>query len=245
MRFTFSLLIIYNSCLTMISCCHSDMNQDHRSRVNCTGMALSDVPSAIDPATEVIVLTDNKFVSLSWTSFRRFQKLYELDFSRNKVSSLENMPDMILPSLRVLHLTGNKLQELPASAFIAVAKVMEISLRANQIRTLNDDTFKDLKYLEVLDLSQNLIQVLPLPLLTVINTQNLKNFDVEDNRLKVIPDQFFSQLSDIAYVYLSKNPWVCNCQGAVSVRLAGGSGSQCVCAHRPVQICKRSRECGV
>ncbi|KAJ8281900.1 hypothetical protein COCON_G00044190 [Conger conger] len=212
MRFTFSLLIFYNLCLTLTSCCHSDMNQDHRSRVNCSGMALSDVPSAIDPATAVIVLTDNEFVSLSWTSYQRFHQLHELDLSRNKVSSLQDMPDLILPSLKVLHLTGNQLQELRASAFIAVSNVMELHLRANQIRTLNNETFKGLKMLEVLDLSQNLIQVLPLPLLKVINTKVLKNFDVEDNRLKVMPDQFFSELPDIPYVYLSKNPWVCNCK---------------------------------
>ncbi|KAJ8255032.1 hypothetical protein GJAV_G00200200 [Gymnothorax javanicus] len=211
MKSSFFLLIFYNFCLTMISCCHSDRNKDHRPRVNCTAMTLSSVPSSIDPATEVIVLTDNDFVSLSWSSYQSFHKLHELDLSRNKVSALQSTSNMILPSLRVLWLSGNRLQELPASAFTAASKLMEIYLRANQLHTLNQDAFKDLEQLEVLDLSQNLIRVLPLPLLTVINTKILKTFDVEDNRLKVMPDKFFSKLSDIPYVYLSKNPWVCNC----------------------------------
>ncbi|XP_035266395.1 platelet glycoprotein Ib alpha chain [Anguilla anguilla] len=214
MRFTVSLLILYNLYLTMTSCCRSDRNPDNRPRVNCTGMTLSNVPPAIDPATEVIVLTDNEFASLSWTSYQSFHKLHELDLSRNKVSSLENIPDLILPSLSILRLSGNRLQELPASAFVAASKLMEIFLRANQLRTLNEETFKDLEKLEVLDLSQNLIQVLPLSLLAVINTKFLKTFDVEDNRLKVMPDEFFSKLPDIPYVYLSKNLWVCNCKVA-------------------------------
>ncbi|KAJ8387421.1 hypothetical protein AAFF_G00156590 [Aldrovandia affinis] len=198
----------------MTGCCRSDRNQDDRPRVNCTGMNLSNVPSGIDPATEVLVLTENQFVSLPWNSYLSFPKLYELDLSQNRVSSLKKGPDLILPSLRVLRLSDNRLQELPASAFSAASKLMEIHLRANQLHTLNEDSFKNLGNLEFLDLSQNLIQVLPPSLLAVMTSTVLKTFDVEDNRIKVMPNQFFSRMPNLPYVYLSKNPWVCSCEVA-------------------------------
>ncbi|XP_036404316.1 platelet glycoprotein Ib alpha chain [Megalops cyprinoides] len=212
MRFVLSLLLLSDFCLLMTYSCHSDKDKDHRPRVNCTNMGLNNVPPETDTSTEVLVLTDNQFLSLSWRSYQSFTKLHELDLSRNQVSSLERLPDQVLPSLRVLHLSDNRIQEVPESAFTAASNLMEIYLSRNQLHTVREGSFRGLDSLELVDLSQNHIRVLPHSMSSLMTTTVLKKFDVEDNRLRIMPDQFFSNFPEIPYVFLSKNPWICSCK---------------------------------
>ncbi|KAG7464561.1 hypothetical protein MATL_G00166950 [Megalops atlanticus] len=212
MRFVLSLLLLSDFCLLMTHTCPSDKDKDHRPRVSCTNMGLNNVPPEIDTSTEVLVLTDNQFVALSWRSYLNFTKLYELDLSRNQVSSLERLPDQVLPSLKVLRLSDNRIQEVPESAFTAASNLMEIHLSRNQLHTVHEGSFGGLGGLELVDLSQNHIRVLPRSISSLMTTTILKKFDLEDNRLRIMPDQFFSNFPEIPYVFLSKNPWICSCE---------------------------------
>lgn len=69
--------------------CLSDRNKDHRPRVSCVGMSLSSVPASIEPSTEVLVLSQNLFTSLSWDAYVGFKSLHELDLSQNRISVLD------------------------------------------------------------------------------------------------------------------------------------------------------------
>ncbi|KPP57986.1 platelet glycoprotein Ib alpha chain-like [Scleropages formosus] len=192
--------------------CVRDKNHDNRPRVSCTSMGLSNVPSAIELTTQVLNFTDNQFISLLWTSFKDFSELYELDLSLNQVSTLEQSSEFLLPKLKILQLSSNQLEVLQPNAFAAAAGLMEIHLQANKLHTLNAATFSGLTQLEILVLSQNYIQALPPQLLSLIPSTALKTFDVEDNHLTVLPNQFFDSKPGIPYVYLSKNRWHCSCK---------------------------------
>lgn len=82
------LLVSQNFMVTPIGCCHSDRNKDHLSRVSCVSQGLTAVSDGIDPGTEVLVLSQNMFVSLSWAAYTTFTRLHELDLSQNLISNI-------------------------------------------------------------------------------------------------------------------------------------------------------------
>nr|XP_023653239.1 platelet glycoprotein Ib alpha chain-like [Paramormyrops kingsleyae] len=206
------LLLLYQCCQQASSNCVSGTNTDHKPLVSCIDMGLRDIPSTVEWTTEVLIFKNNSFASLSWTAYTNFSKLHELDLSQNQVSALLRTSELVLPTLKILWLSSNRLQELPADAFAAAARLVEIYLDGNQLQTLNSAAFRGLTYLEILDLSQNRIRAVPKDLLYVIPSTVLKTFDIENNYLTSLPNKFFSSKPNIPYVYLSQNPWVCNCE---------------------------------
>ncbi|KAI4892490.1 hypothetical protein NFI96_020752 [Prochilodus magdalenae] len=118
----------------------------------------------------------------------------------------------VLKNLRVLWLSKNKLEGLGGRVFRFAPALMEVYLDGNALRTLHDATFGDLAHLEVINLSGNQIPALPRRLLESITSTGLKTFDLEDNRVKHMPEEFFSSKPELPYVYLSQNPWICSCQ---------------------------------
>ncbi|KAK9954804.1 hypothetical protein ABG768_016845 [Culter alburnus] len=194
----------------MSASCPGDMNKDHRPRVSCVGQNLTAVPDGIQPDTQVLVLTQNHFSSLSWSSYFGFQQLHELDLSHNHITTLEP-PGPVLENLSVLRLSGNRLTGLGGLVFRCAPNLMEIYLDGNQIRSLHDATFSELPRLEIINLSQNKLPALPPRLLERVSSSGLKTFDLENNSVSLMPDGFFSSKPELPYVFLSYNPWLCSC----------------------------------
>ncbi|XP_072552657.1 uncharacterized protein gp1ba isoform X2 [Salminus brasiliensis] len=195
----------------MSSGCQSDRNTDHRPRVSCVGRGLTAVPDGIDDGTQVLVLSQNQFGSLSWAAYSRYTQLHELDLSQNHIKVIDpSGPE--LQNLRVLRLSNNRLEGLGGRVFRFAPVLMEVYLDGNDLRTLHDATFGDLPQLEVINLSGNKLPALPRRLLEAITSTSLKTFDLEDNRVQHLPDEFFSSKPELPYVYLSQNPWLCSCQ---------------------------------
>ncbi|KAG9269437.1 platelet glycoprotein Ib alpha chain-like isoform X1 [Astyanax mexicanus] len=207
-----SLFLLAHCCwVVMSSGCQSDRNTDDRPRVSCVGQGLTAVPDGIDDKTEVLVLSQNQFSSLSWTAYSRYTHLHELDLGQNHIKVIDpSGPE--LQNLRVLRLSNNKLEGLGGRVFRFAPALMEVYLDGNAIRTLHDASFSDLPLLEVINLSGNKLPALPHRLLESISSTSLKTFDLEDNRIKHMPDGFFSSKPELPYVYLSQNPWLCSCQ---------------------------------
>ncbi|XP_051947364.1 leucine-rich repeat-containing protein 4C [Xyrauchen texanus] len=204
------LFFMMQFCVVMSNICQSDRNQDHRPRVSCVSQGLTAVPEGIDPLTQVLVLTKNRFSSLSWSAYSGFTHLHELDLSFNQISVLEP-PGPVLKNLSVLNLSGNRLAGLGGKVFSCAPSLMEIYLNENELRSLHDATFSELPQLEIIELSRNKLPALPSRLLQRMSSVSLKKFDLENNSLSIMPDGFFSFKPDIAYVYLSHNPWLCSC----------------------------------
>lgn len=84
------LLVSRYSVVSSISGCHSGRNKDHLTLVSCVSQGLTTVPDGIDPGTEVLVLTQNAFVSLSWAAYTTFTRLHELDLSQNMINTIHH-----------------------------------------------------------------------------------------------------------------------------------------------------------
>ncbi|TDG99360.1 hypothetical protein EPR50_G00193240 [Perca flavescens] len=189
--------------------CQRDRDKDHRPRENCTALGFSDVPRGFEPTTEVMLLPYNQFTSLSWSSFQIFTKIYEIDLTGNQVPDVPPSVAPVLPSLRVLRLGSNRLKSLPEGSFSACPALTELYLDNNGLHALSNHSFSGLSKLEILDLSNNHIAKLPelmLRPLLVFETLYLEN-----NQIKVMPDDWFGPKEEVPYLYLSANPWACNC----------------------------------
>ncbi|KAI5609316.1 platelet glycoprotein Ib alpha chain-like [Silurus asotus] len=205
------LLVFGHSMEITIGGCLRDRDKDHRPRVSCESQGLTTVPDGIDPETQTLVLSQNAFISLSWAAYSTFTHLYELDLSQNLISTI-NHSGYVLGNLSVLRLSNNKLTGLGRATFNSSPSLMEVYLDGNAISSLDNETFIDLPFLELINLSRNKLHILPSHLLQQISSSSLKNFDLEENHLQHLPDNFFASKPELPYVYLSRNNWVCTCQ---------------------------------
>ncbi|XP_008491780.2 platelet glycoprotein Ib alpha chain [Calypte anna] len=210
--------------------CPSEMNKiKDLLEVNCTGQGLSSVPLDLPTDTGILLLSANRLTSLSTASFLSLTQLQDLDLSDNGMADLQT--GARLPSLKELLLSHNVLGSLPTlrglpqltrlsvahnnlatlapGAFRAVSGLQDLDLRGNRLRRLPQDVFAGLRELKDLDLSDNLLEELPRELLQ--DLQKLETLWLSGNLLQTLPTDFFPEGHFFAYVFLTENPWNCDC----------------------------------
>lgn len=208
--------------------------------VNCVSQNLSSIPQPLPENVTTLNLSGNNIRNLNNESFpRTLEHLTHLYVSGSQVENLDSMVFKNLPNLHLLDLSNNRISEfnieaLPQDNKIEVLnlskslfnhsyigvfadlfrrslpKVSHLDLSNNDLMFLPEDIFTDLSNLTVLDMRNN----------TLVSFANetfwnraLKELDLRDNALKVLPNMTLAGLSLIPdlRVSLAGNPWRCDC----------------------------------
>ncbi|XP_040202784.1 SLIT and NTRK-like protein 1 isoform X2 [Rana temporaria] len=211
------------------SCITEDNENKGLKETSCVRLALTNIPKKEIPQdTGILIMSFNNLKAISTSTFKGMKRLVELDLSHNALTSFKvdlpimlqelnldnnsfkSIPDLSqLSSLTKLVLSNNHISTIPDSAFKGLNNLKVLKLQKNTINSLSEEVFHDLKSLDHLDLSHN--QLWELPNHLILNLVHLTKFSLAENKLTNIPDEFFDGLNSLAYVYLDKNPWNCNC----------------------------------
>ncbi|XP_067248020.1 trophoblast glycoprotein [Chanodichthys erythropterus] len=236
---TLCLLLVLTCSSSSLSLCPAHCSCES-TVVNCVSQNLRSIPQPLPENVTTLNLSGNNIRNLNNESFpRTLEHLTHLYVSGSQVERLDSMVFKNLPNLRLLDLSNNRISEfyveaLPQDSKIEVLnlskslfnhsyigvfedlfrsslpKVSHLDLSNNDLMFLPEDIFTDLSNLTVLDMRNN----------TLVSFSNemfwnraLKELDLRDNALKVLPNKTLAGLSFIPdlRVSLAGNPWRCNC----------------------------------
>ncbi|KAL2295101.1 hypothetical protein Nmel_018251 [Mimus melanotis] len=210
--------------------CPSEMNKvKDLLEVNCTGQALSAVPPDLPADTGILLLSNNHLESLTTAALLPLTQLQDIDLANNGLVALHTgaqLPSLKeltlshnalvalpilegLPALTHLAVAHNSLETLAPGAFRTVPQLQNLDLRGNKMQQLPREAFTGLRALRELDLSDNLLKELPKELLQ--DLQKLETLWLSGNQLQTLPTDFFPKGHLFMYVFLTENPWHCNC----------------------------------
>lgn len=160
-------------------------------------------------------LRENLLTALSAFAFSTLTKLEELNLGKNQIASIDANAFNGLTNLRVLYLDDNTLTMVPSQAFGEVPALAELHLGLNSFATIEADAFEQLRGLSLLDL--NGAGVVNVSLEAFRGLENsLRNLDLSDNRLKLIPTEALSILARVEKLALGQNDFETIAEGALT-----------------------------
>ncbi|XP_055965477.1 leucine-rich repeat-containing protein 52 [Sorex fumeus] len=154
--------------------------------VTCSDRNLSRYPEGIPLGTRRLRLAGNQLTYLPALSLGLLSDLVDLDCSHNQL-------------LEVLDYT-----------FLGVYRLLSLDLSVNRLRHISPHGFSTLGALLSLNLSHN-PGLGGLHELTFANTTALRYLDLRHTGLATLDDTVLGHLQGLDTLYLSGNPWHCNC----------------------------------
>jgi Leucine-rich repeat (LRR) protein len=131
------------------------------------------------------------------------KNLTKVDFSSNKISSVDSSFFLKFPSLTSLDLSNNNFYSILKDYFLNLNKLEQLKLSQNQILTIELGSFDAITKLKILDLKNNLIYELNNNLFR--NLMSLKELILSKNKLESIKKLDFNGLSSLSLLDLSEN----------------------------------------
>ncbi|XP_001492748.1 leucine-rich repeat-containing protein 52 [Equus asinus] len=154
--------------------------------VICTGLELTEYPPDIPLDTRRLFLDDNC------------------------ITFLPAMTLGLLSDLVYLDCQNNLIQEVMDYTFIGVFKLIYLNLSYNNLTLISPYSFSVLSNLVQLNISNN-PHLLSLNKYTFANTSSLRYLDLRNTGLQTLDHAAFHNILTLHTVYLSGNPWKCNC----------------------------------
>ncbi|XP_042594879.1 immunoglobulin superfamily member 10 [Cyprinus carpio] len=210
------------------------------SEVHCTFRYLSEIPRDIQPAVERINLGYNSLSTLEVNSLSGLKNLELLMLHSNIIKTVEDGSFHDLTSLQVLKMSYNRIEKLNKDTFRGLDNVVRLHIDHNHITFIHPESFYGLKMLQLINLEGNLLQQLhpdtfiSLRFSQILKWSSLKTIYLSDNALTTLPATIFSGCNKIENLFLSGNPWSCDCRM--------GWLEQWLEKHPGVLKCKRDRK---
>jgi Leucine-rich repeat (LRR) protein len=172
--------------------------------LNLTGNEIEDIDENAFEALinlKELLLSSNKINYINHNWFKNLKKLERLYIFNNFLSEIESKKFLSLDKLEYLYLFGNRIKSIDENAFYGLKNLKILLLNNNLIEKTEWTSCSFLsESLEVLNLNSNNIRVL-----TSLNCRKLTQLNLFNNKIQMIPTNFFQRLKSLEIVDLEKN----------------------------------------
>lgn len=185
------------------------------AEVRLSPSGLESLPAADLKHLKGLSLAGNRILKIpagGW--FRNMKILRYLSLDEN---SLKDIPDEdaflgLEETLRTLELSGNRLHSVPVKALQRLRNLEALDLSRNRIRRLHKRQLNASQSLLSLNLSDNRISKISRR--AFHGLMSIQQIDLRNNRLVTLDEFAVSSLTPAdgsTTIFLSGNPWLCNC----------------------------------
>ncbi|GBP59091.1 Leucine-rich repeats and immunoglobulin-like domains protein 2 [Eumeta japonica] len=179
--------------------------------VECVDKDLKQIPTMLDPETQVLDFGGNDLQVLQKEAFQKLglsdlQKIY---LPRCRIHKVDNHAFKDLANLVELDLSHNYLTVVPSTNFIYFPTLMRLSLSHNPITTIKRHCFQHLSHLNTLELSECKIELIESEAFSGLN--HLEWLRLDGNKLANIQGEHIFPDS-LRGVELQNNNWICDCR---------------------------------
>ncbi|KAG8553292.1 hypothetical protein GDO81_003359 [Engystomops pustulosus] len=171
------------------------------------------VPQALRKLHNVtrLSLENNNIAAIGKNSFKYQHALEDLNLRRNRIWAIHDEAFNQLNKLSVLNLGHNSISHLPNRLFGGLEQLRIMYLQANKIDQINC-SFNGLSQLKKLHLNNNHITLISHNAFSGL--KQLQLLQLNKNNLSSLPTYLFSRMPKLKGVFLSYNPWSCDCHMA-------------------------------
>ena len=172
---------------------------------------LQSIPTGDLETLKGLSVSKNNIRTIPDQWFSNLTSLRFLKMDNNHLSHLDpGLFTEIQLSLRTLHLNGNNFHKVPKEAVCSLINLEILELSRNRIKKISGRTFNCSRNLVILDLSRN--EISELSNSAFIGLDTIHKIDLRKNKLVTLDDRMFHwQNYHDKEIYLSGNPWLCNC----------------------------------